>query len=132
MKEHLIARSVGIMVGYSKGIMPTSGGSLRMTVSTAAYSRIVESVLEIFDSTTYKNYPIRQLGIFYSNLVDETAEGYDLFTDVDQIEKEKKLETAVLFIKDKFGKNAILRGIDFQDGATQMIRNKLIGGHNGG
>ena len=86
----------------------------------------------MFDTTTYKDVPIRQLGIFYCNLVDESAEGYDLFTDQELIEKEKKLERAVLYIKDKFGKNAILRGIDFQEGATQIIRNKLIGGHNSG
>ena len=132
MKEHVIARTVGISVGYSRGVMPMTGGSMRMTVSTSAYSLISEYVLEVFDTTTYKDVPIRQLGIFYCNLVDESAEGYDLFTDQELIEKEKKLERAVLYIKDKFGKNAILRGIDFQEGATQIIRNKLIGGHNSG
>jgi len=64
--------------------------------------------------------------------VDESAEGYDLFTDLDALQKERNVEKAVLEIKEKFGKNAMLRGFDLQEGATQKERNKLIGGHNGG
>ena len=48
------------------------------------------------------------------------------------MQKEKKKKKAVLEIKEKFGKNAMLRGFDLQEGATQKERNKLIGGHNGG
>jgi hypothetical protein len=55
-----------------------------------------------------------------------------MFTDEEAIERELRLEHTVLDIKQKFGKNAILRGIDLVDGATAQIRNKLIGGHNGG
>ena len=47
------------------------------------------------------------------------------------LERERKLENAVLEIKDRFGKNAMLRAFDLQEGATQITRNKLIGGHNG-
>jgi DNA polymerase V len=54
-----------------------------------------------------------------------------LFTDFYKIKKEKSAEKTALKIKDKFGKNAIVRAADLQDGATTMERNKLIGGHNG-
>jgi len=54
-----------------------------------------------------------------------------MFTDEEAVERELRLEHTVLDIKNKFGKNAILRGIDLADGATTKIRNKLIGGHNG-
>lgn len=55
-----------------------------------------------------------------------------MFTDLDALQKERNVEKAVLEIKEKFGKNAMLRGFDLQEGATQKERNKLIGGHNGG
>ena len=131
IKEHVIASNVGIFVGYSKNIMPTTGGTIKMANSTNLYSVVREYVERIFKQTTYANVPIRQLGISFSGLADESAEGYDLFTDVEALERERKLEHAVLDIKAKFGKNAMVRGIDLEEGATQMIRNKLIGGHNG-
>ena len=47
------------------------------------------------------------------------------------IEREKHIEETVLGIKTRFGKNAMLRGFDLEEGATTVFRNKLIGGHNG-
>ena len=64
-----------------------------------------------------------------NHLVREGYEQFDLFTDHASIEKEKKLQKAMLSIKGKYGKNAILKGYDLEDGATTMERNKQIGGH---
>ena len=132
IREHLIASHVGIFVGYSKDVIPASGGTKKLLNSTNLYSFIREYVDDIFEETTAKDVPIRRLGISFSGLADESAEGYDLFTDFEAIEKERRLEQAVLDIKDRFGKNAMLRAFDLQEGATQVERNKLIGGHNGG
>lgn len=132
IREHLIASHVGIFVGYSKDVIPASGGTKKLLNSTNLYSFIREYVDEIFEETTAKDVPIRRLGISFSGLADESAEGYDLFTDFEAIEKERRLEQAVLDIKDRFGKNAMLRAFDLQEGATHVERNKLIGGHNGG
>lgn len=132
LKEHLIASHVGIVVGYSKDAYPSTGGTIKMPNSTNVYSVVKEYVDRIYEETTNTTFPIRRLAICFSGLADESAEGYDLFTDVEALEKERNLERTVLDIKDKFGKNAMLRGVDLKDGATQMERNKLIGGHNGG
>ena len=132
LKEHLIASHVGISVGYSKDVAPSTGGTLKMANSTNLYSMVKEYVDRIFEDTTHQDIPIRRLAICFSGLVDESAEGYDLFTDLDALQKERNVEKAVLEIKEKFGKNAMLRGFDLQEGATQKERNKLIGGHNGG
>ena len=59
-------------------------------------------------------------------------EQYDFFTDIEKVKKEKKLINSVLSIQDKFGKNAILKGIDLNEKATQIERNKSIGGHKSG
>lgn len=131
IREHLIASHVGIFVGYSKDVIPQSGGTMKMANSTNVYSVVKEYVDRLYYETIFKDVPIRRLGICFSGLADESAEGYDLFTDVEALERERKLENAVLEIKDRFGKNAMLRAFDLQEGATQITRNKLIGGHNG-
>lgn len=131
LREHIIASHVGIMVGYSKDVIPPSGGTLKMANSTNLYSIVKQYVDRIYEETTVKDVKIRRLGITFSGICDESAEGYDLFTDLEAIEKERTLERTVPEIKDRFGKNAMLRAFDLQDGATQITRNKLIGGHNG-
>ena len=131
IREHLIASHVGIFVGYSKDVIPQSGGTMKMANSTNVYSVVKEYVDRLYYETISKDVPIRRLGICFSGLADESAEGYDLFTDVEALERERKLENAVLEIKDRFGKNAMLQAFDLQEGATQITRNKLIGGHNG-
>ena len=101
-----------------------------MCETTNVFSIIKGYVKTLFEETTFKDVPIRRLGISF-NVVGEGSEGYNLFTDYDKVEKEKKGEMAILDIKSKFGKNAIIRGMDLSEGATAQIRNKLVGGHNG-
>ncbi len=132
LREKKVTDCVSIFVGYSKNALPSSGKMLRMTEKTNVYSVILKYVIRAFEESTDKNTPIRRLGICYANLQDECMEVYDLFTDVKSVEKERHLEYAVLDIKEKFGKNAVLRGTDLKDEATTKERNKLIGGHNGG
>ena len=62
-------------------------------------------------------------------MVDESNQGYDLFTDAQKQEREKKRLKAELLIKKRFGKNAIVKGMDLQEGATTVERNGQIGGH---
>lgn len=130
LSEHVIANNVSIYVGYSKDIAPPSGGSMKMSESTNLYSIIIRYVQTLYKRTTYKDVPIRRLGITFGGIADEGCEGYDLFTDFEKVEREKKVERAVLEIKKKFGKNALLRAIDLKEEATQVERNKMIGGHN--
>lgn len=132
MRRHVITNKVGIFVGYSKDEIPYTGGMKKMMETTSVFSIINRYVTEIFEQTTDKHTPIRRLGLEFPNVVDEGCEGYDLFTNFEAIEKEKRIEEVVLSIKDRFGKNAMLRGLDLEDGATTIFRNKLIGGHNGG
>lgn len=60
---------------------------------------------------------------------DEGFFQVDLFTDTTKLEKEKKLQNAMLGLKKKFGKNAVLKGTNYLDGATMRERNQQIGGH---
>ena len=132
MRRKVIAQNVAIGIGYSKDVLPPTGGQIRMSQATNAYSLAKEYTLRLFDEYAVPGVPIRRLSIAFSNLSDESCRGYDMFTDAEAVERELRLERAVLEIKDKFGKNAILRGIDLVDGATTRKRNTLIGGHNSG
>ena len=130
MRRKSVAGSVGIYVCYSRDIAPPTGGSVKMTAQTNVFSVVMEYVEKLYRRTTRQGCPIRRLAISFGSVVDECEEGYDLFTDYDEVMKEKHIESVVLGIKDRFGKNSVLRGFDLEDGATAMIRNKLIGGHN--
>lgn len=129
MRQHIITNHVGLNVGYSKDVIESTGGTMRMAETTNVYSIVSKYVAKIFKQTTSRDTPIRRLSIWF-NVCDEGCEGYDLFTNFEAVQKEKNLEMTVLNIKDKFGKNSMLRGLDLEEGATSIIRNKLIGGHN--
>ena len=130
IKRHVCANNVAIQVRYSKDLMPSTGGSKKMGETTSVFSIIREYVKKLYEETTYKDVPIRGLGIFLG-VVDEDDEGYNLFTNYEATQKEKKGEMVAVEIKEKYGKNAILRAMDLKEEATQQVRNKLVGGHNG-
>ena len=88
--------------------------------------------LSIFDRIVDKDRPIRRLGYAFLDLSPEEDETYDLFTNIENINKEKKAVKTVLKLKEKYGKNSVLKAIDYNDKATQRERNETIGGHRSG
>ena len=131
LRRKVVATTVGVFIGYSQDYIPPTGGNLRMSDATASYRTIVEYALKIFRKTTLKNQPIRRVSVDFGSVIPEESAHNSLLFDTEKVEKEKKTERSVLAIKEKFGKNALLRGMDLQEGATTVERNKLIGGHNG-
>ena len=128
--RYTLTNSITLFVGYLKDIIPPTGGTAKLLSTTHLYSEIIGGVLTVFQRTTAPNVTIRRIGLSCNNVVGEGCEGYNLFTSFAAIEKEKKAEQAVLSLKDRFGKNCIIRAIDLEEGATALQRNKLIGGHN--
>ena len=96
------------------------------------YSELLKAFLQLYDKTTNKDFTIRRIGVNLANVIEAENIQLSLFVDQDKINKERKIELTVSNIKNKMGKNAIIRGMDLQEGATTILRNKLIGGHNGG
>ena len=131
VEQNLVCSSIGLNIHYSKESIPSTGGSKKLKMRTNAFSILNGEILDLFEKTTNKNAPIRKLGVTFGELLDESYEYVDIFTNRASIEKEKEVAKTVNEIKHKFGKNAILRGTSLKEGATQKIRNKLIGGHNG-
>ena len=93
-------------------------------------STIVTAAVELFDRIANRSLTVRRITMAANRVVqDEGVYQFDLFSDVEKQEKEKTLQKALLGIKKKYGKNAILKGTNFLDGATMRERNKQIGGH---
>ena len=103
----------------------------------------MEAVMKLYQRIMNKNLLVRRINITANNVVDEQTanqeksyEQIDLFTNYqEKVEKrqeeltEKELQKAMIDIKKKYGKNAILKGMNLQEGATTIDRNKQIGGH---
>lgn len=127
--KHLSTDKIHLYIGYSKNVIKGTGGSRKISVRTNVYSILLEEFVKLYKQTTNKNYPIRQIGISFGNVVNEKFEYYDLFTDQQEIEKEKILQNALNEIKYKYGKNSVFKCMNLMENATQLQRNKLIGGH---
>ncbi|MCH5154333.1 MAG: DNA repair protein [Clostridiales bacterium] len=132
MKRGVVTNKVCIGVNYSHSEIPSTHGAKKLNVNTALNSVIGPAAIEVFDGTTDRSTPIRRLSIDFENVVDEAYESYDLFTDMAKVQKEKSSQHAVLDVKKKYGKNAILTGTNYLDCATQRERNTFIGGHRAG
>ena len=133
---------------YGRAIPKHSHGTINLDGHTSSTKKIMCAVSELFDRIVDKNLLIRRLNITANHVLPEADapkknSGYeqlDLFTDYAaleakqaqeqvELEREKKMQQAMLTIKKKFGKNAILKGMNLEDGATAKDRNAQIGGH---
>ena len=132
MKRHVVSSRVGIYVGYSKSEIPSVHAAARLGLVTALNSKFAPLLKDLYDKNVSRTVPIRRLGIDFEDVVDESYESYDLFTDINEVEREKSRERTVLALKEKFGKNSILVGTNYLDCATQRERNTFIGGHRAG
>ena len=132
MKRHVITNKLDLIIGYTKELIPSTGGSIKMTVTTQLPSLMQPYLLQLYEKTTVKDIPIRRIGLGFSNIVDEACEGYDLFTDMSKVERERSRERTALNVTAKYGKNALLRGVNYLDCSTQRERNTFIGGHRAG
>lgn len=130
-RQGYVTDHLRLYIGYGE-IRDSVKGLARMKEMTNLYSFIEKYGDDLFDKIVDKNMPIRRITYEFSNLTDARYEQYDLFTDIKKVEKEKKLVKSVLALQDKYGKNSILKAMDLDKKATQIERNKTIGGHKSG
>ena len=132
---------------YGRKVPKHAHGTANLKRQTSSTKLITEAVMELYDRIVDKNLLVRRINITANKLVDEksaservTYEQLDLFTDYkakegenakeeEALEREKRMQKAMLNIKKKFGKNAILKGMNLEEGATAKDRNEQIGGH---
>ena len=128
---------------YGRKIPKHAHGTIRLSRQTSSSKLIREEVLKWYDKHVDPVLTIRRINIFACHVESEievrkrpTYQQIDLFTshtDLEkqdqELEKEKRLQKATLEIKKKYGKNAVLKALDLEKGATAKERNGMIGGH---
>lgn len=133
---------------YGRKVPKHTNGSINLRMPTSSARLITDASDELFERITDKKLLVRRISITANHVCCEGKESsdtasdeqMDLFTDYDSIrekekiekeklEKERRRQEAVLKIKKRYGKNAILRGMNLQEGATAAKRNSQIGGH---
>lgn len=132
---------------YGRKIPKHAHGNVRLGRFTSSGKIITEEVVKLYNRIVNPQLSIRRINVSANHVVPEDSveekdevEQLNLFTDYEEdrkkkekekeaLEKEKKLQQATLDIKKKFGKNAVLKGMNLEDGATTMERNETIGGH---
>lgn len=138
-----------VMDPYGRKIPKAAHGTGNMDGYTSSTHAIMSAVLDVYDRVVHKDLLIRRVNVTACNLVSETEipeeqpEQLDMFTDYEALEQEKKarqlaeekerrLQNITLAIQDKFGKNAMLKGMNLMEGGTTIARNGQIGGHKAG
>lgn len=133
VEKGLVTESISIYVGYSRDLNAApSRGTIRLPIATSSANLVMKYVEKLYDRTVNKNYPIRRFYLNYNNVTPEGCFQYDLFSDPEQLERENRMQRAMLHIKKRYGKNAIVKGMNLEEGATTMERNRQIGGHRSG
>ncbi|MGN0493271.1 MAG: DNA repair protein, partial [Acutalibacteraceae bacterium] len=104
-------------------------GTAQTAKKTNADSLIIPAVISLYDRIINPNYPVRRISITCNRVVaDNGAEQLTLFDEIDT-DRNLILQETMLKIKARYGKNSILKGMNFQDAATTRERNEQIGGH---
>ena len=132
---------------YGRNVPKHAHGTINLPEPTSSSARITAAVMELFRNIVNPELLARKITLTANHVTEEslirqteTYEQLNLFTDYrmlerqreqekKKLEKERKMQEAVLEIKKKYGKNSILKGMNLQEGATTIERNQQIGGH---
>jgi len=121
---------------YGRKIPKQAHGTINLDIPTSSLKEITTAVSSLYDRIIDKELLIRRLTLSATKVMPKEGQVYqqlDLFTDYEALkkeqEKERRLQKSILDIKKKYGKNAVLRGLSYEEGATTRTRNGQIGGH---
>ncbi|WP_286143037.1 DNA repair protein [Adlercreutzia caecimuris] len=110
---------------------PHGGGSRKIPERTNSFAKLFGYAEALFHETVDPARTMRKISIGFGNLVDEDLATVDLFTDVEAAARERRRQEAVLAVKGKFGKNALIKGTSLRERALGRERNEMVGGHHG-
>ena len=132
---------------YGRRVPKPSHGTIRIEHQTSSSKVIINKIVELYRSITNRHLLVRRINIAFNNLVNEDKarskvvyEQYDIFTNINEVErqrrlqkedekKERELQNVIIDIKNKYGKNSILKGMNYIQGGRTIERNQQIGGH---
>lgn len=128
-EKHIVTDHILLFIGYSKDKRKPSRGSRKITNRTNSYRILVEEFRLLYTKIVDPKFSIRHIGISFGNVRDEIYEQFDLFVNQEDIEQERKLQQTLVSIRNKYGKNSVLKGMNFLEKGTARYRNTTIGGH---
>lgn len=137
---------------YGRVLPKSAHGSINLDGYTSSTKKIMEAVTKLYEQIVNPELLVRRMYVVANHVIPEdlasqkkqeaeSFEQLDLFTDYDardrqreqeaiQEQKERQIQEAMISIKKRFGKNAILKGMNLEEGATTIVRNQSIGGHH--
>ena len=129
--KNLVTNSIALYVGYSytEGV-PGVGGTAQFSRELNTAAEVVPAISALYRRIVNPSYAIRRIGLSCNNVVeDQGVLQLNMFEDTTKQLRHKALQEAMLGIRAKYGKNSILKGMNFEEGATGRERNEQIGGH---
>ena len=131
--KDLVTRSVTLHIGYAaRPERAPAHGTAALVQDTSSDLIILPALAALYDQIVDHNAMIRRVYLTCNQVHHETCRQYSLFTDETSLTKNHKIQKAVLSIKDKWGKDAILKGMNLEEDAMTRQRNHQIGGHKSG
>ena len=114
---------------FGRKIPRSAHGSFRLNGVTSSTRKIMAGMTRLFDDIVDRRLMVRRITICANNLSRENYSQLSFFEDARENDKERKMQETMIDLKHKFGKNAVLKGMNLSEGGTTIMRNNQIGGH---
>ena len=133
VERKVVTDSITLHVSYTNRIeRRPAHGTITMPNASSSSRQIIAYTMRLYEQIVDRQEPIHRVILTFNNVLIDEFQQYDIFTAPEELERERRLQEAVLDIKGRYGKNAILKGMNLQDGAKTIERNQQIGGHRSG
>ena len=133
VEKDLITKSITLHVSYPNRLnIPSAHGTATLDVETNSDVLLIPAVTALYERIVNPAYGVHRVNITCNNVMPEEYHQYHFFVDGNELERNRKMQQAVISIKNKFGKDAILKGMNLEEGAMTRERNHQIGGHKSG
>lgn len=131
--QGLVTSHISLVIGYSnQKCYEPAKGSTTLRSATSSNRRLLSYVEQLYRRIVRPGAYIRRITLTYTGVMAEDYQQFDLFSDPEETEKDVKAQRAAISIKQRYGKNAILKGMNLEESATTIERNGQIGGHKSG
>lgn len=135
VEKGLVTQSVTLHVGYadiSRQHLPSAHGTASLDTATNADILIIPAVTALYEQIVNPRCAVRRVNITCNHVVPEEYYQYSFFVEPGELERSRRIQEAVISIKNRFGKDAVLKGMNLEENATTRERNHQIGGHKSG
>lgn len=131
--QGLVTSHISLVIGYSnQKCFEPAKGSTTLRSATSSNRRLLSYVEQLYRRIVRPGAYIRWITLTYTGVMTEDYQQFDLFSNPEETEKDVKAQRAAISIKQRYGRNAILKGMNLEESATTIERNGQIGGHKSG